>query len=254
MTGRDLPILFSAPMVRALLAGTKTQTRRAISLPTKGEYVRPDMGGWEPTTVGGAGVTLAGGASVPEQAAIWNQTTGTTLAMRYRVGDRLYVREHWRVSSQYDDHAPAHSKDGKPVLRRCGMTVMFEAGGSIANDRLGRWTPDNDYPPSRPDWAGKFRQGMHMPRWASRITLTVTEVRVERLQDIGADDAIAEGIELSGNGYAAPGMSWVGSPELAYRCLWQAINGEGSWEANPWVAAYTFTVALGNIDQLARAA
>ncbi|NKC02468.1 hypothetical protein HED55_00770 [Ochrobactrum haematophilum] len=104
----------------------------------------------------------------------------------------FYVREAWRVSRMHDQVAP---RDLKPRT----MTVFFEAGGSIANqDAPGDWKPAV-WPEigERPDWAGKFRQAMHMPRWASRITLEVTGVKVERLQDCSREDAIAEGIEQS---------------------------------------------------------
>lgn len=235
MTGRDLPILFSAPMVRALLAGTKTQTRRALN-------PQPNMlNGGKPLNDGRGSYSIEGG---------WKK-------LRYARGDRLYVREHWRVSKPWDDTAPRDLEPRK-------MSVVLEAGGSIANegDPL-RWIP-SDWPHGeRPDWIGKFRQGMHMPRWASRITLTVTDVRVERLQDISEEDAVAEGIEKTGllneevwKNYFPEGNIGLGFlyPSNSYRTLWQSINGPGSWDANPWVAAYTFTVALGNIDQIGRAA
>lgn len=232
----DKPILFSAPMVRALLAGTKTQTLREITVPTKGQYVRPDMGGWAGTTIGGAGARLADGTPVPEQAAIWNQTTGTTIAMRYAVGDRLWVREHWRTYSTLDDHPPRDIT---------GVRVWYEA--------------DEGYKPK-----SRFRQGMHMPRWASRITLTVTDVRVQRLQEISEEDAKAEGITehpTLGPHRGPDATFWAAgdgktdhnarlTPASAYKALWEEINGEGSWDRNPWVAAYTFTVELANIDQV----
>lgn len=105
MTNR--PILFSALMVRALLARRKRQTRRDIKLPTKGEYVREDIGGWEPTIFGGHGVRTTLGEPVPEKVAIWNRTTGTTLCLPYQTGDRLWVREAWRTAAHYDDLKPS---------------------------------------------------------------------------------------------------------------------------------------------------
>ena len=101
------------------------------------------------------------------------------------------------------------------------------------------------------------RSPIHMPRWASRITLTVTDVRVQRLQEISQDDAIAEGIEFRpDSGWATwnsdGSMRCGGSPMPidAYRCLWTNINGTGAWDENPWVAAYTFTVERHNIDKV----
>ena len=85
----ERPILFSAPMVRAILAGKKTQTRRVVKLP-------PDRGTWEPDTIGGPGVTLADGSPVSERTCIWNTTTGRVLGCPYgKAGDRLWVRETW---------------------------------------------------------------------------------------------------------------------------------------------------------------
>ena len=102
-----------------------------------------------------------------------------------------------------------------------------------------------------------------MPRWASRITLEVTGVKVERLQDISEEDAIAEGIDpftdFQPKGHwrryrDASGLGYVDCPIASFASLWTEINGPAAWEANPWVAAYTFRPILGNIDQIARAA
>lgn len=199
----DKPILFSAPMVGALLTGTKTQTRRLIRQP---EFAadgcqNANMGGrndwWEFYRIG----------SAPTR----------RLRLPIAVRDRLYVREHWRTGGQYDHLAP------RDLPSDWAQPVEYLADGG---DRRN----------------GRFRHGMHMPRWASRITLTVTDVRVQRLHEIGEEDAAAEGADCNVNG--GP------NSRAAYCRLWNTINGQGSWDANPWVAAYTFTVALGNIDQI----
>lgn len=234
----DKPILFSGPMVRALLAGTKTQTRRTF----KGvEEVRP---GYFHAFGSGGGIFCDGEAEVKHWAPSY---------LRIAPGDRLYVREHWRAECTYDDVAP---RDLTPD----GQQWRYEADGL--------WS-DRDAMTAA---AGRFRQGMHMPRWASRLTLTVTDVRVERLQDISEADAQAEGITRIGAEYIARGSKeWESGPNFyqvdigggtmndatavaVYMRLWDWINGEGASAANPWVAAYTFTVEHGNIDQLARAA
>lgn len=238
MTGRDLPISFSGPMVRALLAGTKTQTRRVLS-PQPSSDRRNLVGLYAPR--------LTAVFENPDVGSI----SDFTVRLRYMPGDRLYVREHWRVDDDLD-HAPPRDLPTSPHNR---PFLHYEADGAPTHDM------------------GKFRQGMHMPRWASRLTLTVTDVRVERLQDCSEADALAEGIELKPYGHwkcygdtpapfggAAPSVLAHGigrvsaSPIHSYATLWDSINGEGAWDANPWVAAYSFTVALGNIDQLARAA
>jgi hypothetical protein len=194
----DKPILFSGPMVRALIAGTKTQTRRALNpQPAQNSaglwtWQRPGV------SVQGDGLTLA-------------------LAQRIAIGDRLYVREHWRTWAGLDGVAP------RDMVANVGLQYEATAQPSV-------------------DQAGRFRQGMHMPRWASRLTLTVTDVRVERLHDISEADAIAEGIATGDY------------PVDVYASLWDSINGPGSWAGNPWVAAYTFTIQMGNIDALPLAA
>src|SRR5690606_34593004 len=119
---------------------------------------------------------------------------------------------------------------------------------------------------------GKTRVSIFMPRWASRLTLTVTDVRVERLQDCSEEDAIAEGVETDlwdmapvARDYSRPDGHFVGwdigilPPNTSvdadrvgresYRTLWDSINGAGAWEANPWVVAVTFTVEQRNIDR-----
>jgi hypothetical protein len=99
---------------------------------------------------------------------------------------------------------------------------------------------------------GKHRQAMHMPHWASRLTLTVTDVRVERLQDISEEDAKAEGVSDEFTDYELYGQS---QPyRFGYSSLWNLINGEGAWQANQFVAAYSFSVEKQNIDLIERAA
>lgn len=232
----DRPILFSAPMVRALLAGTKTQTRRTIKLPTKGEYVRPDMGGWAATTFGGPGVFRADGKPVSEQAAVWNQTTGTTVAAPHKVGDRLWVRETW--------------------------VARMTHGWTIADARSGMYQTEILYRADGGEIIDGWWPSIHMPREFSRLTLTVTDVRVERLQDISEEDALAEGAYVAlrsgrvADDYAAMAIAgeWFTSGRSWYADLWDRINGAGAWDANPWVAAYSFTVEHGNIDTLPRPA
>ena len=238
----DKPVLFSGPMVRALLAGTKTQTRRTL----KGAPAEATSAGttYSSETGHSNGWTWLSGD--PMDIDTWGVLDDFRLP--YKVGDRLYVREHWRTIPQCNDRAP------RDLL--LGSLIEFVAdegpegpAGSMAGAR--------------------FRQGMHMPRWASRLTLTVTDVRVERLQDISEADAIAEGI---GKAFVkeAGRVLWFGTPHVgnesavqAYADLWDSINNPhdycaddepNGWEANPWVAAYTFTVERRNIDQLAKAA
>lgn len=175
---------------------------------------------------------------------------------RFAVGDRLYVREAWRVAKRYDGYSPVSSKKGNPTLEPRTMTVLFEAGGSIANGVDG-WTPSGDLAPGECDWAGKYRQAMHMPRWASRLFLVVSQVRQQPLLEISAEDAIAEGIYAAAV-YGGAVQSWLPfeslrtrfyeDPREAYFALLDHLHGDGFAAGNPLLSAYSFSVTRGNID------
>ncbi len=203
---KERPIPFSAPMVRAILDGTKTQTRRAL---------HPDL------------FISSSGAIVRMKAAAVAGVTGIAEAhCPYgQLGDRLWVREAWRAGRFYDQLAPSQ------LPRASG--IRFEADKES-------WTAADQ------KRVGKLRPGMFMPRWASRITLEVTGVRVERLQDISEADAKAEGASFH-DGHGVGHSGWRhdygdvhASARSAYARLWEDINGPGSWAANPWVWVVEF--------------
>jgi hypothetical protein len=181
----ERPIPFSAPMVRAILAGTKTQTRRALA---------PDL------------FISSGGAVVRMKSAVAGVTGISEAQCPYwrQPGDRLLVREAWTTHACFD-HIPPRDLTTR--------SIHYLADGQIKT--------------------GKYRPPMFMPRWASRITLEVTGVRVERLQAISEADARAEGYELG-----APPC--IDAPLRWYRHLWDQINGAGAWDANPWVWVVEF--------------
>lgn len=183
---KERPILFNGAMVRALLAGTKTQTRRVV---------KP-----QPRRVDG-GVPFG-------DAPAWAHAEPGSAMMRCpygKPGDWLWVRESWK-----------HIEGGN----------VYDAAGGVMDS----FEPETLYRASRPNYPGQWKPSIHMPRWASRITLEITSVRVERLQDISEADAIAEGV------YTDPA-----SPAYdAYAQLWDEINGPGSWAANPWVWVLEF--------------
>jgi len=221
----DKPILFSAPMVRALLAGTKTQTRRVIKpqpfIDDKGNFCVPDrkVGHWN------YGQHMDGRPYVRNFAK----------KLRIKVGARLWVRETW--------------------------TAKMVHGWTIADARSGWYQTQLVYRADGADSIDGWWPAIHMPREFSRITLTVTDVRVERLQEISEEDALAEGSTqatanavLTADELAVYASTEILCPEargrILYESVWNSINGSGSWEANPWVAAYTFSVQLGNIDRV----
>ena len=198
---KERPILFSAPMVRALLAGTKTQTRRVVKLKPWHQIEERDDGAPWPWMYDGE-----------RDADHW-------LPCPYgQPGDRLWVREG------FSGPRCMEAQDG------CAATPPSKWGES---SRIWYWA-DGD-PPTYGDWTRpRPRPSIHMPRWASRITLEVTGVRVERLQDISEADAVAEGVK---NSLHLPGGRFA-TENFAH--LWWSINGDGSWEANPWVWVVEF--------------
>ena len=197
----DRPIIFSTPMVRALLEGRKTQTR--LVLKPQPEF-RGGAGDWDDAEEWGWEDEDGGPISVLD------------IRLPYITGDRLWVREAIDKTSEPGD-----------VFYRAD----YEAAHGDSGKGLG-WRPS-----------------IHMPRWASRLTLTVTDVRVQRLHDISLGDCYAEGCTVGraeANSGALP-VGWTG-PWHEYRAIWNSLHGPGAWDANPWVAALTFTVEKRNID------
>lgn len=237
----DRPILFSAPMVRALLEGHKTQTRRIIK-------PQPD------SSVTSVGVLSCSG--------VWSWLSGDprdidTWAFEgefhvgYRPGDRLWVKETWHAESWYDRHSPKRRAE---LVEQLGAPHVWYPAGYLLETPYQRRVTQVCALDLDAQWSkGQKRVSIHMPRWASRITLTVTDVRVERLQDISKGDAISEGIEWLGEAlwrnYAYPSnLRGTSSAVVSYKTLWDSINGSGAWDSNPWVVAVSFDVRRGNID------
>lgn len=226
----DRPIIFSGPMVRALLDGRKTQTRRVLK----------HQSGWRTNLVrvDSSGAWFCDGHHPKHHAC---EEHAICVRIPYAPGDRLYVREaHALVPSTAYRFSP-----GVPYA------VNDEDGSQACVYREG-WER------SRPGTG--WRPSIHMPRWASRLTLTVTEVRVQRLQEISEADAAAEGIERHifadwpSPCFPIPGVPVWGAGDCmptardAYACLWMNLHGPDAWDANPWVVAVTFTVERRNID------
>jgi hypothetical protein len=203
----ERPILFSAPMIRAILADTKTQTRRVLrDQPCK----LRDFNG--------------GGLSIRVRGSVYQAFSPRCPPVRCPYGapgDRLWVRETF-----------AHVyRDNSTPEERAAEDVAYKADGfSVDAYAYGTWKPS-----------------IHMPRWASRITLEITEVRVERLQEISEADADAEGARDWAAGQGTPVRDLM-EARLQFRALWQSINGPESWDANPWV----WVVAFRRVEQEAR--
>ncbi|EKD5121291.1 hypothetical protein OR003_003854 [Salmonella enterica] len=190
-------MIFNAEMVRAILDGRKTQTRRPVKFP----LIDKNMG-----------CELAGNELAGELAAhnYWNSPYG-------KPGDRIWVRERFRVHSRATDVA----------------TLVYRA--SVRNS----WTEQTHRVPiavcDKPATPEKWTPSIHMPRWASRILLEITDVRVERLRDLSEEDAKSEGITPPAGG-VLPGWEY----RINFRDLWMDIYGTDSWEANPWVWVIEF--------------
>lgn len=215
-------------MVRALLEGRKTQTRR---LAWRDRIVPSD----------------AGDVVTPMGPSRWGAV---------KPGDRLWVREHWRVAAWREEGArvaldyrasPEEVRTPWLTVPEAQFNILWEQSSAdaerAAQAGMGSTQPDGDgWKWLRGDSPCRWRTPIYMPRWASRITLTVTEVRMERLQAISRGDAMEEGCPF-------PNMAAGPSPCDWYRDLWNTLHKPPhAWADNPEVVAITFTVARRNID------
>jgi hypothetical protein len=272
----DRPILFSAPMVRALLDGRKTQTRRVLKPQPYSNGFHFDgrdilcHNDWLPPSA-----ILMDRGKGKNRYTISDLEDGPEGITGVNVGDRMWVRESW--SPGYDS-----DPDGEP-----SVTIIYRADGAeewreTSYDTAETW--ESRYGGDGPD-DPIIHSPIFMPRWASRLTLAITDVRVQRLQDISEEDAIAEGAtsRLACSGFMSRDQGWsmdwsklgtpsryardggvvcasdiaLGSAKSAFASFINGLHdpkwnhkGDGIFGANPWVAAYTFTVERRNIDAL----
>ena len=214
----DRPILFSGPMVNAILEGRKTQTRRVLK-------EQPE-----------SGVRCQG----QDRDGFWLFSKGPffeKIKLPYQVGDRLcWVKEahfaygHWEKTQGLTKMGREKWK----FVRDFDKGVLFYAPSNIAPDR------------AHLGW--HKRSSLFMFRADSRLTLVVTDVRVQRLQEISVTDSIAEGINPSGINTLHPAQLAI----TEFHTLWDSINDarDFGWDSNPWVVAVTFETHHGNIDQM----
>jgi hypothetical protein len=203
---KERPILFSAPMVRAILEGRKTVTRREVKKQAALDFLAV---GFEP-----AFLALPGNAD---------------LCPYGQPGDRLWVRETFAFADKSGSHDAAPDDHWRPA--RPGMEPEIYRCWYRASDGH---TADGFWKPS-----------IHMPRWASRILLEITDVRVERLQDITYEQAKAEGVRLYtdhaelGDWWHVEGIeTYSADPRKSFELLWSSVGGD--WQANPWVWVVEF--------------
>lgn len=249
----ERPILFSGAMVRAILDGRKTQTRRVAKLPEQ----RTRRGEWESIELGGDGCFDRFGRRITEVTpGLAHSITGACVGAPFAVGEQLWVRETWGLRKHFDF----------TDWHRRSLRAVDSLPPEWMLDYRADWNEEHE-----PNF---WRPSIHMPRWASRITLEVTGVRVERLNDISEEDAKAEGVEVHmmpeewravrqqhGRNEAItfdrePSADLIAALRLrdvthvparpvrsavaGFRSLWESINGRGSWDANPWVWVVEF--------------
>jgi len=205
---KERPILFNAEMVKAILSGRKTQTRRMIKFPLRDVNMGCELAGNEL-----AGEVKAGDYS--------NCPLG-------KPGDQLWVRETWSDVNNAGCPSVAYRADGE-------VRDLGEEDGEEADPNLEKYWFATWYPDLINGTEGRWRPSIHMPRWASRINLLITGVRVERLNSITNDDAKAEG-------YPAEREIDGGStdPWLWFRDLWDGIYPDNTFKVNPWVWVIEF--------------
>ncbi|EAN5546931.1 hypothetical protein EI215_18695 [Salmonella enterica] len=199
---KERGMIFNAEMVNAILSGRKTQTRRPIK--------------WKQTRF--TEIAERDDGSLWPWAEDCERGGDIWFACPYgEIGDRIWVRETFRVHSRATDVA----------------TLVYRA--SVRNS----WTEQTHRVPvavcNKPATPEKWTPSIHMPRWASRITLEITDVRVERLRGLSEEDAKSEGIIPSAGG-VLPGWEY----RINFRDLWMDIYGTDNWEANPWVWVIEF--------------
>lgn len=218
---KERPILFSSPMVPAVLEGRKTQTRRVVKFPDGSQFEEISIPWMRPT--------------------VWlpKKQKSVLIDCPYgKPGDQLWVREAWHAGACADVFKPSE------------LSARF-----WKHDNGGLWYPATDTKPLKPvSPMGRYRYARFMPRWASRIQLEITGIRAERLQDITEEDAIAEGCEpeeikasevmamepCQERDLARLMVGGCLSPKFIYSMLWDEINGDGAWNTNPWVWVVSF--------------
>ena len=225
---KQRPILFKSSMVRAILSGKKTQTRRIVK-PHRSDDAFclqdfNDGNGWWPYRSYDGESPFMDGNEYPIPCPFG------------AVGDQLWVRETW----QYYDW----TEDGMPCIRYAtgNQTMWAENADESAEDQWEILSRPANYNIDNRASDRKWRPSIHMPRWASRITLEITSIRVERLNDISEDDALSEGAIPINCDHVRQTCNEIGcygdTAKAAFRGIWESTGG--NWEANPWVWVIEF--------------
>ncbi|WP_226051518.1 hypothetical protein [Dickeya chrysanthemi] len=237
---KETGLIFNAEMVRAIIDGRKTQTRRVIKpQPFDRSWSRHDHQ-----------IEIVSGRSEEgdeiDGLIAYTKSSGGTWSAKCpfgQTGDRLWVRETFSCIGNEDGHPVNANGD---LCERENAQRIYKASAIQKPNNYGLWTSPDGF-----DFEGSWTPSIHMPRWASRITLEITGVRVERLNDISPEDAESEGLERTNfTGFGdEPGMpcfpepdvyrgtkehGWTECPSEAFQHLWKSLYGEESWQKNPW--------------------
>ncbi|ARN31388.1 TPA: hypothetical protein LUC54_003305 [Acinetobacter baumannii] len=207
---KERPIIFNTNMVKAILEGRKTQTRRPVKPQPLGHSLDSILDGkW--LTKSFDGLLSPKIKDLPMHCPFG------------QIGDRLWVRETWYQKGTIGRTYPDAEDEFKFFPEK---QAAYYADGLFA------------------PWTSIKRPSIHMPRWASRILLEITDIRVERLNELSEADAKAEGLDNS-RSEAAIQIGWYELPVPAFRRVWEWVYGQGSWKQNPWVWVIEFKVIQG---------
>lgn len=224
---KERGMIFNAEMVRAILDGRKTQTRRPVKFPVHDKNLGCELAGNELAGELSAGNYLNSAFGKPD--------------------DRIWVRETWGVVSHELDEdgriQPWTPDRPATAIHEMPFGNGYYSGHAIyAADGDFTWGDDDGYEDGRSCW----KPSIHMPKAASRILLEITNVRVERLNSIHDVDAMREGIQnlttCSHADFGIPGVVNAQHPVRAFQLLWESIYGADNWKANPWIWVIEFKV------------
>lgn len=219
---KERPILFSGPMVRALLDGGKTQTRRIVKNVPSWDHFGRDIMDWSLSGIHQGDFDEMVGSDRWFQTDVDDHSRDEIRCPYGAVGDCLWVKETWRPTTS---------------LHPWDLDVTYRADGAHRTIKDGEFG-DREWTMPKAAATGNVSP-LFMPRWAARLVLEITDVRVERLNDCSEADAMAEGTQEPS---LVPIIGACWSERDAYAKLWEHINGTGSWAANPWVWVVSFRV------------
>ena len=255
---KERGMIFNGEMVRALLDGRKTQTRRIMKVQPSEGFTPMNMAletdykarWYTPGIVDKDGYLQPASKEV---FGVSNENEGYSCPFG-AVGDRIYVRETWAILGNEDGCCIDWEEKLCKADERSAARI-YRASCEQKPGNYGLWSiPDDaDWKPHTKDhqYEGAWRPSIHMPRWASRITLEITDVRAERLNSISEEDATAEGVPPAGSllpdypgTFLTPNGDFA-TAKVAFQRLWESIYGAENWQANPWVWVIEFKRVQG---------